>query len=180
MVTDPTPDHIRLDEKNHVEEPFLKQLETMPGMHWDVLRLEMGPGQTPHQTQREDFIQVIMRTDLETALKKINPWMNEQQLFEAITDLTSFDTDNLIKNNQRVLDLLIRGTEVQHQTTEGLSFEKVFFIDFDNLTNNSFVAVSQFKIRIIGTDKHIYPDIICFLNADPPGPDRSRTSPRWP
>lgn len=63
MAIDKTPDHIRLDEKNHVEEPFLKQLESMPGIRWDVLRLEMGQGQTPQQTQREDFTQVIMRKD---------------------------------------------------------------------------------------------------------------------
>lgn len=167
MAIDKTPDHIRLDEKNHVEEPFLKQLESMPGIHWDVLRLEMGQGQTPQQTQREDFTQVIMRKDLETALKKINPWMNEQQVFEAITDITSFDGDNLYKNNQQVLELLINGTKVQHQTSEGLRYEPVYFVDFDNAKNNSFVAVSQFKIRIIGTDKHIYPDIICFLNGIP-------------
>lgn len=167
MATNPTPEHIRLDERNHVEEPFLKQLESMPGIRWNVLRLEMGQGQTPEQSQREDFSQVIMRTDLEKALKAINPWMNEKQVFEAITDLTSFDTDNLIKNNQRILELLIKGTTVQHQTPEGLRNEPVFFIDFENPKNNSFVAVSQFKIRIIGTDKHIYPDIICFLNGIP-------------
>jgi type I restriction enzyme R subunit len=167
MATDKTPDHIRLDEKNHVEEPFLKQLESMPGIHWGVLRLEMGQGQTPQQTQREDFTQVIMRKNLETALKKINPWMNEQQVFEAITDITSFEGDNLYKNNQQVVELLINGTKVQHQTSEGLRYEPVYFVDFDNAKNNSFVAVSQFKIRIIGTDKHIYPDIICFLNGIP-------------
>ncbi|NMD00911.1 MAG: type I restriction endonuclease subunit R, partial [Bacteroidales bacterium] len=167
MATNKTSDYIRLDEKNHVEEPFLKQLESMPGIHWTVLRLEMGLGQTPQQTQREDFTQVIMRHDLETALKKINPWMNEQQVFEAITDITSFTGDNLYKNNQHVLELLINGTKVQHQTSEGLRYEPVYFVDFDNAKNNSFVAVSQFKIRIIGTDKHIYPDIICFLNGIP-------------
>lgn len=167
MVSDKTPDHIRLDEKNHVEEPFLKQLESMPGIQWDVLRLEMGQGQTPQETQREDFTQVIMRKDLEKALIKINPWMNEQQMFEAISDLTSFESDNLYKNNNKILDLLINGTKVQCQTSEGLRYEPVRFIDFNDATNNSFVAVSQFKIRIIGTDKHIYPDIICFLNGIP-------------
>lgn len=167
MAIDKTPDHIRLDEKNHVEEPFLKQLESMPDIHWSVLRLEMGQGQTPQQTQREDFTQVIMRKDLEKALKKINPWMSEQQVFEAITDITTFEGDNLYKNNQQVLELLINGTKVQHQTSEGLRYEPVYFVDFENAKNNSFVAVSQFKIRIIGTDKHIYPDIICFLNGIP-------------
>lgn len=167
MATDKIPSQIRLDEKNHVEEPFLKQLESMPGVQWKVLRLEMGQGQTPQETQREDFSQVVMRKDLETALKAINPWMNEQQVFEAITDITSFEGDNLYKNNKQVLEFLIKGTQVQHQTSEGLRYEPVYFIDFENIEKNSFVAISQFKIRILGTDKHIYPDIICFINGLP-------------
>lgn len=38
-----TPPHIKLDEKNHVEEPFLQQLEEQG---WTVKRLEMkqSPG----------------------------------------------------------------------------------------------------------------------------------------
>ena len=52
--------YLRLDEKTHVEEPFLKQLEAMPGLRWQVLRLEMGNGQTPQQTGREDFTQVVI------------------------------------------------------------------------------------------------------------------------
>lgn len=92
-------DHIKLDEKNHVEERFLKQLESMPGLNWKAIRLEIGPGQTPQETQREDFTQVIMKKDLEDALVRINPWMNEQQIFEAIADLTSHEGDNLFKNN---------------------------------------------------------------------------------
>lgn len=127
-------DHIsqffRLDEKNHVEEPFLKQLESMPDLHWEVIRLEMGPGQAPQETQREDFVQVLMKNDLEEALKRINPWMNDQNIFEAISDLSSFEGDNLYKNNKRILELLIKGTKVQKQTTEGLRNENVFFIDF--------------------------------------------------
>ncbi len=166
-VNDKNIQFLHLDEKNHVEEPFLKQLETMPGVHWKVLRLEMGPSQTPQNTQREDFSQVLMKKDLETALKKINPWMNEQQVFEAITDISSFEGENVHKNNQQVLEFLIKGTSVQCQTTEGLRYEPVKYIDFDKANNNSFVAVSQFKIRIIGTDKHIYPDIICFINGIP-------------
>jgi len=33
----------------------------MPGMNWQVLRLAMGSEQTPDETQRETFDQVIMR-----------------------------------------------------------------------------------------------------------------------
>ena len=33
MTADKTPSFLHLDEKNHVEEPFLKQLEAMPYCH---------------------------------------------------------------------------------------------------------------------------------------------------
>ena len=167
MTNDKIPTQLRLDEKNHVEEPFLKQLESMLGLKWKVIRLEMGPGQTAQETQREDFTQVMMKKDLEAALVRINPWMNEQQVFEAISDLTSFEGDNLYKNNQRALELLIKGTKVQRQTEEGLRYEPVDYISFDEPEKNSFTAVSQFKIRILGSDRHIYPDIICFINGIP-------------
>jgi type I restriction enzyme, R subunit len=167
MSHDKTPPHIRLDEKHHVEDPLLQQLERMPSLPWKVLRLEMGSGQLPSETQRENFDTVLMQKDLVETLKRINPWMNEQQVFEAVSDLTAFEGDSLVKNNQRVLELLIRGTKVQKQTDAGLQSEDVFFVDFEKPENNSFVAVSQMKFRILGTDKHIYPDVVCFLNGIP-------------
>ncbi len=153
-----------LDEKNHVEEPLLRQLESMPGLHWKVLRLEMGNGQTPQQTQREDFVQVIMKKDLEDAIKRINPGIEEKQVFEAIADITALGSDNLYTNNKNVLELLLKGTKVK---ADGKPGENVFYIDYDNPANNTFVVVSQLKIRIIGTDRHIYPDVVCFVNGIP-------------
>lgn len=160
-------EQLKLDEKNHVEEPFLKQLESMPDADWKVQRLKMGNDQTPNETGRADFTQVLMMNDLEAALKNLNPWMNETQVFEAARELTTFDGDNLYQNNKRILELLIKGTTVQKQTAAGLQYEPVKFVDFDKPEKNSFVAVSQFKIRIVGTDSHIYPDIICFINGIP-------------
>lgn len=158
---------LHLDEKNHVEEPLLKQLENMHGIKWSVLRLEMGNTQTPQESQREDFSQVLMKKDLEDALKRINPWMNDEQVFEAVNDITSFEGDNLFKNNQYILDKLVKGTKVRKQAEGLLPNEDVNYIDFDNPDKNTFTAVSQMKLRIIGTDKHIYPDIICFVNGIP-------------
>ena len=36
MSIDKTPKHIRLDERNHVEKPFLDQLK---GLGWDIIDL---------------------------------------------------------------------------------------------------------------------------------------------
>jgi type I restriction enzyme R subunit len=158
---------LRLDEKNHVEEPLLKQLENMPGIKWTVLRLDMGNNQTAQETQRKDFSQVLMMKDLQSALRRINPWMNEQQVFEAVSDITSFEGDNLFKNNKFILDKLVRGTKVRKQADGNAPNEDASYIDFENSANNSFTAVSQMKLRIVGTDKNIYPDIICFVNGIP-------------
>lgn len=100
MATYRTPSHIRLDGKESCGRAFPETTGMHARLHWKVLRLEMGNGQTPQETQREDFTQVRMRKDLEEALKRINPWMNEQQVFEAISDLTTHEGDNLYKNNQ--------------------------------------------------------------------------------
>jgi len=164
MSQDKIPQHIRLDEKNHVEEPFLKQLESIPGISWNVLRLEMGNTQMPQETQRDTFDQVLMRKEVEEALKRINPWIDDNQIFDAYKDLTTFESDNLFKNNEYILGLLTTGTKVKR---EGESSQEAFYIDYKNLENNRFIAVSQMKFRIPGTDKHIYPDVVCFINGIP-------------
>jgi len=43
----------------------------------------------------------------------------------------------------------------------------VRFVDFTHRENNSFIAVCQFKVRILGTEHHIIPDIVLFLNGLP-------------
>jgi type I restriction enzyme, R subunit len=158
---------LRLDEKNHVEEPLLRQLENIPGVHWNVLRLEIGNMQIPQETQREDFSQVLMMRDLKDAIKRINPWINEEQLFEAVSDITSFESDNLYKNNQYILEKLIKGTKVRKQSEGNSPNQDAFYIDYQTPENNIFTAISQMKIRITGTDKHVYPDVICFINGIP-------------
>ncbi len=66
--TDNTPPHIKLDEKNHVEEPFLKQLEVLD---WQVIRLEQK--QTPKESLRENFTEVVLLPELRKALQKSIP-----------------------------------------------------------------------------------------------------------
>jgi type I restriction enzyme R subunit len=165
MAADKTPPNVKMDEKNHVEEPFLRQLETMPGLHWKVLRLDNY--QAPEETQRTDFSQVIMKDYLAAAIRNINPWLEEDQVQEVIDKVTRFEGDNLLQNNELALQLLLKGTSVSENRKTGEKSPDVAIVDFDRPENNNYEAVSQFKVRIPGTDNHIYPDIICFLNGLP-------------
>jgi type I restriction enzyme R subunit len=159
---DKTPKHIKLDELNHVEEPFLNQIE---GLGWEVIRLDTK--QQPQDTFREHFAEVMMVPVLRESLVKINPWLEPDQVEEVVKRITTYPGKNLLENNQYVQKLLLEGTSVAENRKTGENSPTVRFIDFTQKDNNRFIAVSQFKIRILGTEHHIYPDITLFLNGLP-------------
>ena len=160
---DKTPKHIRLDERNHVEKPLLDQLA---GLGWEVLDLEIK--QSPADTFRESFTEVVMLPVLRERIAAINPWMESDQVEEAVKQLTaSFPTNGLIENNRHVLNLLLENTSVGENRQTGEQSPTVRFVDFDNRSNNRFIAVCQYKVRILGTEYHIIPDIVLFVNGLP-------------
>src|SRR5262245_51543956 len=96
---DKTAKEIKLDERNHVEKPFLNQLE---GLGWTVI--DCDSKQLPAQTFRENFTEVVMLPVLREQLKIINPWVQDDQVEEAVKHLTAnFAGTGLIQNNRHVL-----------------------------------------------------------------------------
>ena len=75
---------LHLDEKTNVEEPFLDQLA---GLGWDVIRLQQV--QTPEQSLRASFDQVVLLPKLEMALRRINPFLTDDQVAEVVRRITA-------------------------------------------------------------------------------------------
>lgn len=159
----PTARQIALNEKEYVEEPFLRQLERLK---WKILRAgEEGKGD-PAVTFREGFNEVILEKKLREALLKINPWLAEDQLAPIARELTTPNvTGGLIENNRYILEKLLEGSSAEDRQTHRP--RPVHFIDFANPETNDFLAISQFKVNIPGTEKHIIPDIVLFVNGLP-------------
>lgn len=155
-----------IDERTFVEDPLLDQLE---GMGWEVLRLKSPSDgvQYPEDSGRDNFSQVILKPRLVEALQRINPWLEDDQAEEVIRTLQTYPSTNLLENNQAVLNLLLGNTSVSENRKTGQVSPTVRYIDFAHPDNNDFVAVSQLKVRVIGTENHIYPDVILFLNGLP-------------
>lgn len=153
---------LKLDEYSHVEKPFLEQLA---GLGWDVLELQML--QEPGQSFRTSFSAVVLKPKLREALVKINPFLTPEQVDELERKITTFQKNSLLENNQQVLHYLLENTTVSKNELTGELSPTVRFIDFDNLENNSFVAISQFKVSVTGTDHHIIPDMVLFVNGLP-------------
>jgi len=161
-MQDKTPQHIKIDEKNHVENPLLDQLESLG---WNILRLENT--QYPDDGYRESFNEVILLPELKASLKKINTFLEDDQIDEVARRIDNCPHHSLIENNRHILDLLLGNTSVSENRKTGEKNPTVKYIDFENIENNSFVAISQFKVRIPGTENHIIPDIVLFLNGLP-------------
>ena len=162
-VSDKTAKEIKLDERNHVEKPLLDQLA---GLQWQVIDLDSK--QHPGDTFRESFTEVVMLPVLREQLKVINAWLEDDQVEEVVKQLTaSFPGSGLIQNNRHVFHLLLENTSVSENRKTGEKSPTVRFIDFNHRDNNRFIAVCQFKVRILGTEYHIIPDIVLFLNGLP-------------
>lgn len=158
---------LKLDEYSKVELPLLEQLM---GLGWnmgdnEVLQLELQ--QAPEQSFRTSFNEVILQPKLRSALKKINTFLTEPQIDEAVRKMSTFSRNNLLENNQQVLTLLLENTTVSKNEVTGEVSPTVRYIDFEHPENNVFTAISQFKVRVTGTDHHIIPDVILFVNGLP-------------
>ena len=163
MPPNQTPQAVKLDERHHVEKPLLDQLV---GLGWEVLDLEMK--QQPGETFRDSFTEVALLPVLRQQLQVINPWLEADQVEEVVKQITaSFPSSSLLENNRHVFTLLQENTSVSENRRTGEKSPTVKFIDFDHRSNNRFIAVCQFKVRILGTENHIIPDIVLFLNGLP-------------
>ena len=164
LNNDKKDEQLRLDEKSNVEDPLLDQLEAQG---WQVIRLKQV--QQPSESFRQSFGQVVLIPKLEEALRKINPFLEEDQVNECVQRITTFQQSTLIENNQKVLRFLLENTVVAENRKTGEKSPTVRYVDFSeaNINNNSFIAISQFKVRVLGTENHILPDITLFLNGLP-------------
>ena len=163
MSTPTSAQSLKLDERNHVEEPLLAQLKELD---WEIIDLDAK--QHPQDSLRTNFTEVVMLSVLREQLKQIQSWLEDDQVEEVMKQMTaSFPSTNLLQNNQHVFRLLLEGTSVSENRKTGEKSPTVRFIDFNQRKNNRFIAVCQFKIRILGTEHHVIPDIVLFLNGLP-------------
>jgi type I restriction enzyme R subunit len=150
-----------LNEQQQVEDPFLRQLERLG---WRILR---GDKYDPASTGRESFHEVIIESELRLALKQINQWLEDDQVDDLVRRIQSPQSTQLLKANEEILGMLLEGIPItENRQTREVS-PNIRYIDFNYLANNRFLAVSQFKLKIPGTEKHIIPDIVLFVNGLP-------------
>lgn len=116
---------------------------------------------------RTSYKEVLLTREIRKVLKRLNPWINEQQIIEAITKLTRrVSTASLIQINEEKYNYLRDGIPVTVMRPDGRTeIKKAAIIDFNNARNNEFLAVKEFIVH--GDLYNRRADIVGFVNGIP-------------
>ncbi|MEZ8145286.1 type I restriction endonuclease subunit R [Enterovibrio norvegicus] len=149
------------DEFNKSEKPAIVQLHQQGWMY--IAGKALSP-EHPNR-EREYLRDVVLVKRLEAAIKRINPWINEENCRKVLRDITHPNFVALMEYNHAFYQTLVNYISVEQDLGKGRKGQTVKLVDFDNPDNNEFICTNQFKVE--GVNQSIIPDIVCFVNGLP-------------
>jgi type I restriction enzyme R subunit len=126
--------------------------------------------------ERKDYRQVILYDRLEKSIRKLNPEIDDDGIFDALDQIkeenfhTNLDPMDLNEQIRAKLVGLSRSGGLDPITVvqnfgDGNIDKTVRLFDFDNPENNDYLVTNQFQLE--GLKEPIYPDIVIFVNGIP-------------
>ena len=116
---------------------------------------------------RKSYKEILLKRYFFEALKKLNPWINSEQIKEALETFEKrLSSDSLQQINESKYYLIRDGIPVTVKKKDGQNdSKKAIVIDFNNPDNNYFLAVKELKIH--GELYRRRTDIVGFVNGIP-------------
>lgn len=116
---------------------------------------------------RTSYKEILLKRYFNAALKKFNPWINDEQILEAQRILENrLSTSSLLQINEEKYFLIRDGIKVTVKKPNGETEKQTAaLIDFKNTQNNYFLAVKELKIH--GDLYRRRTDIVGFVNGIP-------------
>ena len=147
------------------EKPALKLLTNLDWKVFDAFT--ETDGALPELSGRERLDEVVLVKYLRPALEKLNPTVPRETIDATITELQrDRSTMTPVAANQEIYKILKEGYKTTYQNdTGGREDVTIKVIDWQNSSNNSYVAFSQFWI--LGRLHKRRPDILGFINGLP-------------
>jgi len=148
------------DEFNKVEAPAIEQLQQLG---WSYLPgAELSPDTS---NERSYFRDVVLTQRLSAAIKRINPWISDENCRKVMREITHPIVATQTEANHKLYQTLVNYQSVEQDLGKGRKGQTVKIIDFDHPENNEYLCTNQFKIE--GVNQNIIPDIILFVNGLP-------------
>ncbi|MBS1541870.1 MAG: type I restriction endonuclease subunit R [Bacteroidetes bacterium] len=115
--------------------------------------------------ERDSFSQIILTNRLREAIAKINPHIPADAQEAAIQKIARIHSPELLHGNELFHKELIEKVRISYQQNGFERSHEVALIDFENPSNNQFLAVNQYTI--IENNQNKRPDILLFVNGIP-------------
>jgi len=152
-----TPSHGRDWNEAHLsEDPAVELLQRLGYSYVEPDVLE---------AERESFKEAVLTKRLARALKRVNPWLSEDNVAKAVRLVTNVQATSLIEASEQVHTTITQGKALEQDLGEGKKGQTVRFIDFDHPERNEFLVTRQFTVS--GAKQNIRPDIVLFVNGLP-------------
>ena len=116
---------------------------------------------------RKSYREVLLKRHVRQALRKLNPWMNDTQVEQAISTLeTRLSTASLMQVNEEKYRLIRDGIDIAVKSAKGEpDTRKAMLINFGEPTENHFLAIKEMKIH--GELYRRRTDIVGYVNGLP-------------
>jgi type I restriction enzyme, R subunit len=156
-----------VSEDTLVEQPAIAWLSDRSGLKWlHVHGADLAPDAPAGE--RKLWSDVVLVERLRAAAARINPSLPRDAVQLVIDRALTSASPVLIEDHRGFHELLLSGVPVSYIDRAGMErHDRAWLVDFENPTNNEFLAVNQFTI--IDGAKNRRPDIVLFVNGLPLG-----------
>lgn len=153
---------------------------TPPGQFWNEATLSEDPA-VEHlrrlgytylapsvlDAERISVRDVFLRERLNAAIRRLNPWISEDNAHRAAHAVTAVQAASILEASEKLHTTLTYGISLEQDIGEGKKGQSVRFFDFDAPTskNNEFIVTRQYRVQ--GARKNIRPDIVLLVNGIP-------------
>lgn len=154
--------------EDDIEQAILETLEDEP-FYYDIIVCDSDPAKrddlndgTGRSSKRECVLPNIM---LES-LKRLNPNISFDKLKDIVQEYKKdYTGTDIVATNYNLYQMIRNNKKINVIKDGKKDFEFIRFIDFDDVENNTFTAVSQMWIQ--GRYNYRRPDILLFVNGLP-------------
>jgi type I restriction enzyme R subunit len=150
------PDDFDFNELTQSEEPADALLRALKYDFADAAALD---------ADRESAADPLLTRRLEAALRRLNPWLSDDNLRKAVRAIRQVQAAGLIEANEKVHVALTHGVSVEQDLGIGKQGQTVRFLDFEDPENNEFLFTRQY--RVAGPRVEIVADVAVFVNGIP-------------
>ena len=117
------------------------------------------------EPERSSLKEPILTNRLAAALKRLNPWLSNSNVTKAVKAVTQVPAASLAEANETLYTSLTYGIALEQDRGDGRKSHTVRFLDFDKPNRNEWIVTRQY--RVLGSKKHVIPDIVVFVNGLP-------------